>query len=255
MSGSQYTLYLSRLWLFLVRPPHTVSQQSRDRCPFRWKNNQQRSQGAYDYTSVLYSALQRVTPESFNPHIFIPEGEAGLTAERWKTLNTAAGDWECKGASLRLRTRTGTLHYLLWHVWKGNSMAFKPQNWITHLGIRNAADSLRPIDQGSPSFSRCSLHTISRNKMVKPIGERDERKKGKKNPPWSCESHSGRWIVLSMNYRESGGGGKKKRKAADFIGITSNKGYPRKLGKSKISSKGKMKNALNNIDVWPLCSN
>lgn len=89
--------------------------------------------------------------------------------------------------------------------------------------------------------------------MVKFIGERDERKKGKKNFSWFSESYFGRWIVLSMNYRELGGGGKKKRKVVDFIGIILNKGYLRKLGKFKIFSKGKMKNVLNNIDVWFFC--
>lgn len=60
-------------------------------------------------------------------------------------------------------------------------MAFEPQDSVIYLRIRNAADSLRLIDHGFPSFSGCSLRTIIRNKMVKTIGKKDERKK-KKEP-------------------------------------------------------------------------
>lgn len=71
--------------------------------------------------------------------------------------------------------------YLLRHVWKGNRLTFEPQDSVIYLRIRNAADGLRLIDRGFLSFSGCSLRTIIRNKMVKTIGERDERKK-KKEP-------------------------------------------------------------------------
>lgn len=67
--------------------------------------------------------------------------------------------------------------YLLRQVWKGNCLTFEPQDSVIYLRIRNAADGLRLIDCGFPSFSGCSLCTIIRNKMVKTIGERDERKK------------------------------------------------------------------------------
>ena len=67
--------------------------------------------------------------------------------------------------------------YLLWHVWKGNSKSSEAQNSIIYLQIRNATESLRLTDQVFPSFCGCSLHTISRNRVIKPVGKRDEERK------------------------------------------------------------------------------
>lgn len=151
------------------------------------------------------------------------------------------GKWE--RASILFSKRTGMIHYLLWCVLNGHSSSSsEPQNAIIHLWIRNAAKSLRLTGQGFPPFSGCSLHTNSRNKDNKTYWKRRRERGGKKNPQWSCKSHSGRQIVLSLHQSlESWGRREEKGKVPDFYRNDFNKGYWRQLGKFTLSSRGGIK--------------
>ena len=116
--------------------------------------------------------------------------------------------------------------YLLWRVWKGNSKSSDAKNSIIYLQIRKATESLRLTDQGFSSFCGCSLHTISRNRVIKPIGKRWGKKKILQQ---SCESHCGRLIVLSMHQSLESRRGEKRKQKYQILQEWLQKRLPKKI--------------------------